>query len=57
MAGYAVYELTPAPWGDDYRFICIRDTIEGAKAVMAVLDKTDYDFSVYKIVKYERTKL
>lgn len=52
MIGYAIYELTPAPWGDNYRFICIRDTKELAEEVMKVLYETDYNFSVYKIVEY-----
>lgn len=50
LKGYAIYELTPAPWGDDYRFICIRDNVEDAESVKAVLDQTDYSFSVYEIV-------
>jgi len=53
MIGYAIYELTPAPWGDDYRFICIRETKEDAQKIIDVLYKTDINFSVYRIVKHE----
>lgn len=52
MLGYAIYELTPAPWGDDYRFICIRDNVKDAESVKVVLDQTDYSFSCYEIVSY-----
>lgn len=50
MVGYAVYEITPAPWGDNYRFICIRDTNEDAEKVLNILNETDTNFSYYKII-------
>ncbi len=52
MKGYAIYELTPAPWGDDYRFICIRDNKEDAQKILDILYMTDYNFSFYEIVPY-----
>lgn len=57
MKGYAIYELTPAPWGDDYRFICIRDDREGAQKVLDALYVTDYSFSVYVIVPHNLEKV
>jgi hypothetical protein len=54
MIGWAIYELTPAPWGDDYRFIVIRDTEKAANEILDLLDETDYSFSVYKIVEFKR---
>lgn len=52
MRGYVIYELTPAPWGDDYRFICMRERKEEAEKVLKVLYETDVSFSVYKIVEH-----
>ena len=54
MIGFAIYELTPAPWGNDYRFICIRETRESAEKILWVLYTTDISFSVYEIVEYKR---
>jgi len=56
MKGYAIYELTPAPWGDNHRFICIRDEYELARKILKALDETNYDFSVYKIIPYNLEK-
>jgi len=51
MIGYAIYELTPAPWGDDYRFICIREYKEDAQKIINILYETDIlCVSIYKIV-------
>lgn len=57
MKGYAIYELTPAPWGDDYRFICIRDNREDAQKVLDALYVTDYSFNCYEIVPYNLEKV
>lgn len=54
MIGWAIYELTPAPWGEDYRFIVIRDTEEAADEILNLLNKTEYSFSTYKIVEFKR---
>ena len=54
MIGFAVYEITPAPWGNDYRFICIRETKERAEKVLDVLYGTDIGFSLYQIVEHKR---
>lgn len=53
MIGYAIYELTPAPWGDDYRFICIRDRLEDAEKILKVLNETDISWSCYKIIEHK----
>jgi len=52
MKGYAIYELTPAPWGDDYRFIQAFDTKEDADEVLAVLNSVNCNFHVYRIVEF-----
>ena len=57
MFGFAIYELTPAPWGDDYRFIVIRDTKEDAEKILAILYSTDISFSVYKIIEFKRQSI
>lgn len=57
MRGFAIYELTPAPWGNDYRFICIRDRKEEADKILKVLYETDVSFSVYKIIEHKLLEL
>lgn len=54
MIGWAIYELTPAPWGDNYRFIVIRDNLGDAKEILDALNNTNFDLSVYKIVEFKR---
>lgn len=49
---YAIYELTPAPWGDDYRFVKAFDTKEDAESVLKALEKVNIDFTLYKIVEH-----
>ena len=53
MKGYAVYELTPAPWGLDYRYIVMRDERRLAEEILEVLKKTDYNCSTYKIIEFD----
>lgn len=50
---YAIYELTPAPWGDAHRHIQTFDTKKDAEHVLSALEKVNIDFNLYKIVKYE----
>lgn len=54
MKCYAIYELTPAPWGDDYRYIKAFDRKEDAEKVLAALESVNIDFSLYKIIEYDR---
>ena len=56
MHGYAIYELTTAPWGDDYRFITLCDTKTDAEIVLEALEKVNVYFSCYRIVVHGRTK-
>lgn len=50
---YTIYELTPAPWGDDYRVVKVFDRVEDAEAVLEALEKVNIDFSYYKIIRRE----
>lgn len=53
MKLYCVYELTPAPWGDSYRYIKGFDIKSDAQFLLKSLEKLNFDFSVYKIVDYQ----
>lgn len=48
---YCIYSLTPAPWGDDYRFVEGFDTKESAELVLKALEDVNIDFNVYQIIK------
>ena len=48
---YVIYELTPAPWGDDYRYVQAFDRKEDAEYVLKALEKVNIDFSLYKIIE------
>ncbi len=50
---YMIYELTPAPWGDDYRLIQSFDRKEDAEKVLDVLKSVDIDFHIYKIIEWK----
>jgi len=48
---FSIYELTPAPWGDDYRYVQGFERREEAEEVLKVLERvTAYNFNYYKIV-------
>jgi len=47
---WEIYELTPAPWGDHYRFVEGFETEEDAKKVLEVLESVNVFFNTYKIV-------
>lgn len=51
---YAVYELTPAPWGDDYRFIMQYDNRYDAEILVKCLNALSANFEVYKIVEWKK---
>ena len=53
MTLYQIYELTPAPWGDDYRLVEQYDNIKDAGVLLRCLNKLDTTFSYYKIIKLE----
>ena len=46
---YAIYEIIPAPGGDNERLIVIRDTKEFIEKVFKVLEETNINFDYYKI--------
>ena len=50
---YALYELTPAPWGDSYRYVKGFDRKEDAEKVLKTLEEVNIDFSLYKIIEWK----
>lgn len=58
---YSIHELTPAPWGDDYRLVGFFNTKEDAEIVLKALESVNIDFSVYKIIDwrepYDKTNI
>ena len=54
MILYTVYELTPAPWGDDYRFIAQYDNVDSAEILVRCLISLSINFEVYKIVEWKQ---
>ena len=48
---YCIYSLTPAPWGDEYRFVEGFDTKESAGRVVKALEDVNIDFNVYRIIE------
>lgn len=53
---YAIYELTPAPWGDQYRYVARFEKLEWAQDVLNKLESYNIDFNVYKIVDFSEPK-
>lgn len=51
---YGIFELTPAPWGDDYRLIQFFDNRHDAGIVLKALEETNILFHCYKIVEYKK---
>lgn len=47
---YYIYELTPAPWGDDFRYVAAFDTYDDAKKVWDCLESVNILMSCYKII-------
>ena len=53
MTGWAIYELNPAPWGDDYRFVVLCESEIDAKTILKELYKVDRVMqNCYRIVEY-----
>ena len=48
---YCIYSLTPAPRGDEYRFVEGFDTRESAELVLKALEDVNIDFNVYRIIE------
>lgn len=49
---YGLYELNPAPWGDDYRLIQYFEDKEAALVVLEVLERINWEFHTYKIIDW-----
>ena len=54
---YAIYSLTPAPWGDDYRYVEGFDYKDDAKKVMSCLNSVNINFNLYVIVDMDQPKM
>ena len=53
---FAIYSLTPAPWGDDYRFVEGFDTKDQAEVVLKALESVNIDFNLYKVVEHSLSR-
>lgn len=53
---FVIYSLSPAPWGDDYRFVEAFNNREDAELVLNALEKVNINFNLYKIIKREEDK-
>jgi hypothetical protein len=51
---HSIYSLTPAPWGDSYRFVESFELYEDAVSVFNALQKVNILFKCYKIVEETR---
>lgn len=41
---FSIHEITPASWGDNYRFVDSFDIEEDAKLVLEVLERVNINF-------------
>lgn len=46
---YAIYSLTPAPWGDDYRLVEMFENLKDAEEVLECLESVNVSMNLYKI--------
>ena len=53
---FFIYSLTPAPWGDDYRFVEGFDREVDAKKVLKALESVNISFNLYQIVDMREPK-
>lgn len=51
---WAIYELTPAPWGDNYRYVDSFESYQDAQIVLGALESVNPDYKVYKIVNWDQ---
>lgn len=54
---FAIYSLTPAPWGDSYRFVEGFDWKDDAEKVMYCLNSVNISFNLYVIVDMSQPKM
>lgn len=47
---FSIYSLTPAPWGDQFRYVESFDRYEDAKKVWDCLESVNISFNCYKII-------
>jgi len=50
---FTIYEVVPAPYGDDYRPIITRDRLEDTIDIAKFLEKTNINFELYQIIDEE----
>jgi hypothetical protein len=53
---FTIHELTPAPWGDNYRLVASFETREDAESVLHALEKVNILFNTYKIFNWSEPK-
>ncbi len=51
---HSIYSVTPAPWGDSYRYLESFEVYEDAVSVWNALEKVNIMFNCYKIVEETR---
>jgi hypothetical protein len=51
---WSIYSLSPAPWGDNYRFVESFDTQEDAEKVVKCLESVNVLMNCYRLVEEER---
>ena len=53
MRLYCIYELTPAPWGDNHRYIVGYDNREDAEEVLKCLNSVNTIFDTFIIIEWK----
>lgn len=51
---WSIYSLTPAPWGDHYRFVESFDIEEDARKVLRCLESVNVLMNCYRLIEEER---
>jgi len=51
---FAIYSLSPAPWGDDYRLVEGFDDKDDALKVLSVLEEVNIYNNLYRIILWPR---
>ena len=49
---FAIYSVSPAPWGDEHRAVEFFDTKDDALKVLSVLEEVNVNYNLYEIVEW-----
>ena len=52
MKQYAIYSISPAPWGDNYRLVESFETIEDTIRIREALEEVNINCNTYKIIEW-----